>query len=390
MLGALVWMDGLGKNRNMKNTIKFSLVKKISLASALLLSGMSLALACTDFRLVAADGSVLITRSMEFAIDMKSNLMTSPRGREFKTTTPNQKEGLSWKSKYGYLFLDGMGLGVPLEGMNEHGLAYEALLFPGEAEYQTIPENKEKRAISYVNFGDWILGNFKTVDEVREALQHVYVYEQTLPQLNNAVFPIHFSIYEASGKGIVVEYVKGELHIYDNHIGVMTNSPTYDWHITNLRNYVNLTPVSPKPIVDNGVTFSATGQGAGMLGLPGDISPPSRFVKMAVMSKTVNTPADALAALNTAQHMINNVDIPLGFVREAQKEGTATNELTQWVVFKDLTHKILYYRTYDDLTLHAVDMNKLDFSENAPALKMPIASKPFILDMTPQFMGSNR
>ncbi len=371
----------------MKESIKFSLVKKLSLASTLLLTGMSLALACTDFRLVAADGSVLITRSMEFAIDMKSNLMTSSRGREFKTTTPNQKEGLSWKSKYGYLFLDGMGLGVPLEGMNEHGLAYEALLFPGEAEYQTIPDNKEKQAVSYVNFGDWILGNFKTVEEVREALQDIYVYEQTLPQLNNAVFPIHFSIYEASGKGIVVEYVKGKLHIYDNHIGVMTNSPTYDWHITNLRNYVNLTPVSPKPIVDNGVTFAATGQGAGMLGLPGDISPPSRFVKMAVMSKTVTTPADAPAALNTAQHMINNVDIPLGFVREAQKEGTATNELTQWVVFKDLTHKILYYRTYDDLTLHAVDMNKLDFSENAPALKMPIASKPFILDMTPQFMA---
>lgn len=364
------------------------LITNIAISSAFFLGSMSLALACTDFRVVAKDGTVVIARSMEFSMDMKSNIMTSPRGKVFNTTTPNKLPGLSWKAKYGYVYVDGLGLGVPLDGMNEQGLAYEALLFPGEAGYQRIPANKDAQAVSYVNFGDWILGNFKTVDEVRAALKKIYVYEATIPSLNNAVFPVHFSIYDASGKGIVVEYVKGIMKIYDNHIGVMTNSPTYDWHLTNLRNYVNLTPVTPTPVVDAGVTFAATGQGAGMVGLPGDISPPSRFVKIALMSKTVLQPADSTGAVNLAQHMMNNVDIPLGFVRESQKENASTNELTQWVVFKDLKHKILYYRTYEDLSLHAVDMSKLDFSETASQLKMPMASKQFVFDMTPELLGS--
>ena len=361
---------------------------KLFTSFSLFVFGLSISFACTDFRLIAQDGTVVVARSMEFAFDMKSNLMSSPQEKEFKMTTPNQKPGLTWKAKYGYVFLDGFDLGIPIDGLNEAGLSYEALLFPGEAGYQTIPEGKDAQAISYVNFGDWVLGNFKTVDEVRAALNNIYVYEEKLPALDNNVFPLHFSIYDLSGKGIVVEYVDGEMNVYDNEIGVMTNSPTYDWHLTNLRNYVNLSPVTPKPIIDNGITFAATGQGAGMVGLPGDISPPSRFVKMAIMTKTVTPALDKTGAVNLAQHIINNVDIPLGFVREPQKGNEVTNELTQWVVFKDLTHKVIYYRTYDDLTLRSIDLSQVDLAAGATPLKMPIESKQFIMDMTQQFVGN--
>jgi len=362
-------------------------MKKILIAIATFFSTVSIGLACTDFRVMAEDGSVIVTRSMEFSIDMKSNLISSPREKEFKMIASNGKPGLTWKAKYGYIFLDSMGLGVPVDGMNEEGLSYEALLFPDEAGYQTVTDTNAAQAISYLHFGDWILGNFKTVDEVREAVKNIVVIDEKLPQLDNQSFPVHFSIFDKSGKGVVIEYVKGKLNVYD-HMGVMTNSPTYDWQVINLRNYVQLSPSNPKPIIAQGVTYAATGQGAGMLGLPGDISPPSRFVKMAVMLNTIQKPKDAAEALNVSQHMINNVDIPLGFVRENQNNNQATLELTQWVVFKDLTGKKMYYRTYDDLTLKEIDLAKVDLSPNAASLKMPIASSAFTVDMTEKFLGS--
>lgn len=364
----------------------FNFSKKLRIGF-FLLTILANSFACTDFRLSAKDGTVLVTRSMEFAVDLKSNLISISRNTIFNTTAPTGKAGLSWRNQYGYIFLDGFSLNHPIDGMNEQGLSFEALYLPGNTQYQVVPLGQESKALPYFYIGDWILGNFRSVAEVKQALKGIYVFSQEIPQVKNFVFPIHLSIFDNTGKGIVVEFVDGKINIYDNAVGVLTNSPTYDWQVTNLRNYVNLSPTNPAPIIVNGITFVATGQGSGMLGLPGDISPPSRFVKSTVLLKTVLPPNNAYEALNTAQHMINNFDIPLGFVRETRDVNKSTNELTQWVVFKDLTHKIFYYRTYGDLTLHAVEMNKINFSENIPQAKMAIVSPQYVIDMTQKFLG---
>src|SRR5437667_69808 len=83
----------------------------------------------------------------------------------------------------------------------------------------------------------WILISFDSIEQVRAAVKNVYVFAQALPQMNNQVFPLHYAVYDTTGKGIVIEYVNGQLHVYDNEIGVMTNSPAYPWHLTNLNNY---------------------------------------------------------------------------------------------------------------------------------------------------------
>jgi choloylglycine hydrolase len=358
----------------------------VAVAFFVFLINFSSANACTDFRLIATDGTVIIARSMEFAQDLNSNLISSPRDKTFSNVAPNGKPALNWKTQYGYVFLDGLGSGVALDGMNEVGLAAEALYLPDNTQYQTVPDGKEKQALPYLHFVDWLLGNFKTVAEVKQALNSVYVYAQEVPQAKGMTFPLHFNITDNSGKSIVVEFVAKQMHVYDNDVGILTNSPTYDWHIANLHNYVHLSPTTAKPIVVDGMTFVSTGQGSGMLGLPGDVSPPSRFVRIAALLNTVFKPADATTALNLAQHIINNVDIPLGFVREGDDPNKATNELTQWVVFKDLTNKIFYYRTYHDLSLRAVSVAKVNFSFNAPQHKMPITSKQSVEDMTTQFV----
>lgn len=341
--------------------------------------------ACTDFRLTGKDGTVLVTRSMEFATDFKSHLRSSNRDRMFKTTV-NGKPGVSWKASYGYLYLDGMGHDVAIDGVNEAGLSFEALYLPGDTQYQNIPEGRESEALPYISMGDWILGNFKTVDEVKSALTKINVVSQLISGLGNVVFPLHFSVFEQSGKGIVIEYVNGNVSITDN-IGVMTNSPTYAWHVIGLNNYLNLSPYNPKPVVADGMVYTSTGQGSGAIGLPGDSSPTSRFVKIAFLAMNaypVNNPTDLL---NVAEHTINNVDIASGVSRTVTN-GKESSDYTQWVVFKDLTHKMFYYRTYNDMTLRAIDMSKVDFTPNAKRLDMNILGIPTVINMTDKFKAS--
>lgn len=342
--------------------------------------------AYTDFKLTAVDGTLLITRSMEFAQDLQSNLRSSPRGRLFTTTTPNNKPGLSWKAKYGYVFLDGFNIDASFDGMNETGLTFEYLYLPGETTYQVIPEGQDAKAIPYTQFGDWVLANFNTVDEVKQALNSVYVSNQIVPQLGNAILPAHASIHDTSGKGIVVEFYNNKINVYDN-IGVMTNSPKYDWHVTNLRNYINLSPDNPQPAVQNGISYTSLGQGTGAVGLPGDASPPSRFVKIAFMVKNADKAQNKDDVITLAEHIINNVDIPAGLVRSVN-DGKTTTDTTQWVVFKDMTHKKFYYRTYNDMTLRVVDIDKVNFAENAPRLKMPISGVTYTINATDGFLKS--
>jgi choloylglycine hydrolase len=166
----------------------------------------------------------------------------------------------------------------------------------------------------------------------------------------------------------------------------MTNSPKYDWQVTNLRNYVNLSPINPNPIKTDKFTFNSTGQGAGAVGLPGDASPPSRFVKTSFMVNYVYPSQTSTDLINTAQHVINNVDLPAGYVRSIENGQTST-DITQWVVFKDVTHKTFYYRTYNDMTLRQIAMAKIDFTKTAPRLIMPLSTTPYVLDMTNQFMA---
>jgi len=362
-------------------------IKQFAVVALSVLAMESVTHACTDFRITAKDGTILIARSMEFALDLKSNLRTSPRNRQFTYMTNDQKPAMNWNAKYGYVYVDGLQQAMAVDGMNEKGLSIEALYLPGETQYQTIPAGKESQAIPYIHFGDWVLGNFETVAEVKQALSNVYVYEQAIPGLGNAVFPLHFAIYDATGKGITVEFVNGKMNVYENEVGVLTNSPTYEWQVSNLRNYLNLSPYNPNPINLNGLIFSATGQGSGAVGLPGDVSPPSRFVKMAFMLKNVYPAQDASGTVNLAEHIINNVDIPSGIVRGISN-GKESYDYTQWVVFKDLTHKVFYFRTYNDLSLRSVSLDKLNFADNAPQLKMPLSQTPTINDVTATFQES--
>jgi choloylglycine hydrolase len=138
------------------------------------------AAACTTFRIQSQDGAWLVARSMEFGQDLKSEVMLVPRGYRLTTTRPDLKPGMGWEVKHGFLGINAFGLDVALDGMNEAGLSVGVLYIPGFVEYQPFPPDG-RHAVSNLEFGNWVLSQFATVGEVREALAKVAVYDLDLP-----------------------------------------------------------------------------------------------------------------------------------------------------------------------------------------------------------------
>ncbi len=338
---------------------------------------------CTVFRLKAQDGSIIVGRSMEFAFDLKYDAVVVPRNKAYVSFAPDGKGGLSWKTRYGYVGIASFGTEFGLsDGMNENGLAVGLLWFESDMKWQDVAPGEMKQALAQGMVGDWILGNFATVEDVKREIRNVKVFNYTDPKTKMSP-TVHFIVYDAKGGCIVIEYEDGKCNIYDNPLGIMTNAPRFPWQLTNLRQYVGMTSEKPEPYQMSGLTFPATGHGAGMLGLPGDLTPPSRFVRLAVLTRFSDIQPDAERTLNLAQHIINTFDIPFGLVTDTMPDKkTVLKESTQWVTFRDLTKGIVYFKTYDNQNLRKIDLNKLDFSEGKVKRIPMFGTSEIIVDVT--------
>ena len=202
--------------------------------------------ACTEIRVTAEDNSVVVGRSMEFMIDLMSNVVVEPEGHFHAALLPEQcakcPRPLTWHNKYSIAYLDALTLPIGSDGQNEAGLSLGALLFPGFAKYQDVPVEKCGSSVSSLEFPVWILGNFKTVQEVRDALKEdsfPLVWEQKLTKGDlEYSFELHYSIMDKTGDSIIIEFTDQGRKVHENTIGIMTNSPPYDFHMLNLRNYI--------------------------------------------------------------------------------------------------------------------------------------------------------
>jgi choloylglycine hydrolase len=167
--------------------------------------------------------------------------------------------------------------------------------------------------------GSWILENFASVAEVKANIGNIVVASSVFEGWGFAP-EAHYIVHDASGKSIVIEYVGGKLNVYDNPLGVFTNSPAFDWHMTNLRNYVNFSMTNVPPVKLGSIKLEPFGQGSGMLGLPGDLTPPSRFVRAVAFSQSVLPSKTGNGAVLEAFHILNQFDIPKGAAREHEKD----------------------------------------------------------------------
>jgi choloylglycine hydrolase len=216
------------------------------------------------------------------------------------------------------------------------------------------------------------------VDEAVAALKNdVYVAQQEFVPFKE-VLPVHWWIGDASGKVVVVEYVDGKLNIHDAPLGTLTNSPPYDWQEINVSNYVDLSPVNVPERKLGAFTSVNYGQGSGAVGLPGDLSPPSRFIRAALFSHWATPGAMANETVNLGFHVLNTFDIFNGAIQSNTADQTANTkgfltssgqpklvntDTTEWAVAHDRTNLKTYVRTYNGLQIQMVDLKAIDFDQ---------------------------
>jgi choloylglycine hydrolase len=339
-------------------------VKLLSfLISIILLSCATDSYSCMSFRVTSKDGNIMIGRTMEFGVDSKWKIAVVPRNMQFTSPAPGGKNGLAWKNKYAYLGVVGWGMDTMVsDGLNEAGLSFGGLWYEPDLRYQDVAPGEENRALAQTMSGAWILGNFSTVDEIKKAVAEIKIFGYAVPELGMSP-PAHGIIYDATGKSLVMEFGDGKVNLYDNPLGILTNAPDFPWHVNHLRQFIGMSNENPKPGDMAGVKLIPTGHGLGMIGLPGDLTPPSRFVRLGVTTHFADVPENADQALNLCQHIVNAFDIVSGMVVDKSPEGKIlAKETTQWASFRDLKNKIFYFRTYENVDLRKVDLRKLDFT----------------------------
>lgn len=338
-------------------------------------------------------------RTMEFGSDVTGwRLVSVPRGYRFTScrmgTCGEGVAGFQWASKYQHVGMSPARPGLPVldevtDGVNEKGLACGGFYHMGYEEYKKNPERG--KALSNTDFVSWVLSNFATVKELKDALQQktvdvvqfslekdgkLYCDSNTCPQL-------HYAVTDESGASIVIEFKGGEAKIFDS-IGVITNNPTYDWHTTNIKNYIGLQALSRENAVFDGKTFNKLGNGTGAIGLPGDFTPPSRFVRaLFFLSTSMPVQQGPDEAVARAFRILNQFDIPEGSIVATSPTGQGQiQDSTAWTSLSDLKRKRYYFHSQTNRTVRMIELDKLP-KEGLSSQELP--AHDLIIDVSKMF-----
>ncbi len=330
---------------------------KIILCAGLLLFN-HITQACTGIVVKTKNGVTIPARTMEFGFDVRSKLLVIPKGTNLTfLSSIADKEGLKMRAKYGFAGMNAVEKNIVVDGVNEAGLYLGSFYFPGFAAFTPLTTANQGNAVSSEEMGNYILSSFATVEEVIEGLKDVTIVGSFIEDIQGEA-PFHYAVTDAKGRSIVIEYTKNGLTIYDNTVGAVCNSPSYDWHLTNLRNYVNLNPNNRHGVTLNGDNYASLGEGTGMIGLPGDYTSPSRFVRATAFANTTLPSKDEEEGIFRAFHILNAFDIPKGVIKE-KAESTVLTDYTVWTSAVDTKNKMYYYKTYKNQAVQQLDLLKM-------------------------------
>ncbi|BDU94474.1 choloylglycine hydrolase [Clostridium perfringens A] len=311
---------------------------------------------CTGLALETKDGLHLFGRNMDIEYSFNQSIIFIPRN--FKCVNKSNKKELT--TKYAVLGMGTIFDDYPTfaDGMNEKGLGCAGLNFPVYVSYSK-EDIEGKTNIPVYNFLLWVLANFSSVEEVKEALKNANIVDTPISE-NIPNTTLHWMISDITGKSIVVEQTKEKLNVFDNNIGVLTNSPTFDWHVANLNQYVGLRYNQVPEFKLGDQSLTALGQGTGLVGLPGDFTPASRFIRVAFLRDAmIKNDKDSIDLIEFF-HILNNVAMVRGSTRTVEEK----SDLTQYTSCMCLEKGIYYYNTYENNQINAIDMNKENLDGN--------------------------
>lgn len=329
------------------------------LASLMMLTRMTTADACTGITLQSLDGKTVVARTIEWGgSSLESSYVVVPRGYVQQSYVNGEKEGMPFTARYGYVGMAVETEEYVTEGLNEAGLSAGLFYFPRYGQYEKYDPANKATTIGDLQVVSWILGSFKTIDELQEGIKHVHIVTAD-PRSST----VHWRIAEPTGRQVVLEIVDGQVHFYENTLGVLTNSPGFEWHLANLNNYINLFPGTEEPRDFGGVQMTSFGASSSMIGLPGDVTPPSRFIRAAFYRVTAPQKNTATENIMQCFQILNNFDIPIGIEYPKGKIPSDIPSATQWTVATDMSGKKIYYRTMYNSAIRCFDLNTINFAK---------------------------
>ena len=236
------------------------------------------------------------------------------------------------------------------DAINEKGLGIAGLNFVGNAYYNEIKEGKDN--IAQFEFIPWILSQCATVKEAKALIEKINLtnisFNEKLP-----LAQLHWLIADEN-EAITVESVKEGIKIYENPVGALTNNPTFDKQLFNLNNYINLSTKTPTNKFSENLNLQTYSRGMGAIGLPGDLSSQSRFVRVSFVKMNSISKDDEKSSVSQFFHILNSVDQQRGCCELENGE----YEITIYTSCCNATKGIYYYTTYDNHQINAVDMHK--------------------------------
>ncbi|TVQ63642.1 MAG: linear amide C-N hydrolase [Phycisphaerales bacterium] len=286
---------------------------------------------------------VLVGRNMDWFEDIRSNMWILPRGMERDGMAPSNS--LRWTSRYGSVVITTYDVGTA-DGVNEAGLAGHMLYLP---ETNTGERNESLPGMSMSLWVQYYLDNFATVEEaVRSTREEPYQLLMTVEPTSGRAATVHIALNDASGDSAIIECIDGELRIYHDraHV-VMTNQPTFDKQLENLRQYRGF---------------------GGDQRLPGTHEPADRFVRGAYYIKNLPEPTTDREAVAALMSVMRNVSAPFG-IADPERPNVST---TIWRTITDLSNRVLYYDSVFSPQVFWVDLKKIDFSASQPVRKLTL------------------
>ena len=327
--------------------------------------------ACTALMITDTKGNAYSAKTMEYAVPMPFAMSYVPAGTKVVSVAPGNKPGLSFETKYPVLGVGanvgvGSGLNMLAEAANDQGLSVSSNEMPG-SQSPTGAGSDAAKAVASTDLPLYLLGNFKSVAEVKAALVDgsVSVWLPEIPLMGNLVAPLHYILFDKTGAGIVIEYLDGKQNIHDNPVGVVTNAPDFPWHLKNLNNYAQLTNVDKNTGQFGQLKVGAPDSGNALDNLPSSQISAGRFVKAAYYTQFVrkaDSPEDAVITLG---HIMNNFDRPYdlsidkGYSAEGGKPGSTTSEVTLFTWMNDKSRNLYFLRTIDALNFAQFEIDKL-------------------------------
>lgn len=255
------------------------------------------------------------------------------------------------------------------EATNEHGLSAAALNFPGNAIYHSPADGKDN--ITPFELIPWILGQCKTVAQARAMLNNVNLvdisFSDKLP-----LSPLHWMISDKD-ESIVIEPMEIGIKVFDNPVGVLTNNPPFDFHMYNLSNYLNLTHEEPMNRFTNKIDLTPYSRGMGAIGLPGDLSSSSRFIKASFTKLNSVSGADENASISQFFHILGSVYQQRGCVKV-----NGEFEKTIYSCCCNTDRGVYYYTTYENSQITAIGLFNEDLESNQ-LITFPLHTKQQIL-----------